>query len=157
MLWRARRNTIRLMNSRIAIHSATRRLTVAADLHYADLRQATHVDQPEVIAPDVDDFREQYRNTFRYHLGAEYRHVVTGLAFRTGYYRDPIRYVGGGSLPEVQVKEDRDVLMFGLGSRLVKIVYLDLAVAVGGYRQMAGNREDHVRTVRAFASVGYRF
>ena len=134
-----------------------RGLTLAGDLQYADLQQVTYRELPDVISPHVESFQNQYRNTFRYHLGAEYRTPQGVLALRAGYYRDPVRYVGGQGQPTVQVEEGRDVLTFGLGTLLEKTVALDLAVAVGGHRQVEGNRQDHIRTVRLFASMGCRF
>ena len=132
-------------------------LTLSGDVQYADLQQVEYRDLPDVISPHVESFRTQYRGAVRCHLGAEYRHPRTGLAVRAGYYRDPVRYMGGGGQPEIRVEEDRDVFTFGLGGCLEGIVALDLAVLTGGYRQVEGNREDSVRTVRAFASMGYRF
>ena len=134
-----------------------RGMTVAGDVDYANFQEITYDQSPQTVLPHVEDFRTQYRNALRYHLGMEYREPRSGLALRTGYYRDPIRYTGGGDVPEIRVEKDRQAFTFGMGGILEKTVILDLAVLVGSYRQIEGSREDRVRTIRMFASVGYRF
>jgi long-subunit fatty acid transport protein len=133
------------------------RFTLAGDAAYADLQGATYSELPASIAPQVDDFRVEYRSAFRLHLGGEYRLLDDRLALRAGYYRDPVSYKGGGSRPQVRVENDRDVFTFGLGGLLEQTVALDVGMTVGGYRQIEGSREDHVRSVRIFASTGYKF
>ena len=134
-----------------------RGVTVAGDVAYANFQEITYNQPPQTVLPHVEDFRAQYRNAIRYHLGVEYREPRSGLAMRAGYYRDPIRYTGGGDVPEIRVEKDRQVFTLGMGGVLEKTVVLDLAVLMGSYRQIEGSREDRVRTVRMFASVGYRF
>lgn len=130
-------------------------LTLSGDVQYGDLQQATYGELPVATVSQVENFRTQYRSVLRSHLGAEF--WVQNLALRVGYYRDPIRYVGGEGLADIQVVQDRDVLTVGVGGSLEKAVLFDVAAVVGGYRQIEGGREDHVRTVRVFASMGYQF
>jgi len=130
-------------------------LTLSGDVHYADPRSATYGEQPTAVMPHVASFRSEYRNVVRYHLGLEYRVPTSGLALRAGYYADPISYTGRA--PDVQVEEERRFLCFGLGGVLEDMLVLDAAATVGAYRQVEGGREDDVRTLRVFASAGYRF
>jgi hypothetical protein len=129
--------------------------TLAGDVLYGDWSALTYERLPQQGVPAVGDFRRQYRDALRLHLGAEaiYRQV----AFRTGYYRDPIRYIGGGSVPDIRVESDRDAWTLGLGTRLENTVGLDVAAVFGGYRASEGNRRDRVRTVRIFASATFWF
>lgn len=129
--------------------------TVAWDMHYGDLKAATYDVLPLSLAPNVDDFRRQYRDALRVHLGSEY--LFRAVAFRAGYYRDPVRYIGGGSGPDVRIESERDAWTVGLGSKLENAVGLDVAAVIGGYRVFEGNREDRVRTVRVFASATFWF
>lgn len=132
-------------------------LTLAGDVHFCDLQEASYEDLPRVVSPNVDDFRRQYRQAARWHLGAEYAFPERGLAVRAGYYRDPLRYVGGGAVPRVDEVETRDAWTVGFGAELARTAVLDVAGVFGGYRLTEGNREDEVRTLRVLASVRFRF
>lgn len=130
-------------------------LTLATDVHYGDLQAMTYEEFPQALSPNVEDFRRQYRDALRIHLGSEY--VFRNVAVRAGYYRDPVRYVGGGNVPDIRVETDRDAWTVGVGSALENTVGLDLAAVFGGYRIIEGNREDRIRTVRVFASATFWF
>lgn len=132
-------------------------LTVSGDVHYGDLQEATYDVLPQTIAPNVDDFRGQYRDAVRLHLGGEYVIPQWGMALRAGYYRDPVRYVGGGKVPDIQIETDRDAWTLGFGTELQESMALDFAAVFGGYRSREGNREDRVRTVRVLASARFYF
>jgi long-subunit fatty acid transport protein len=129
--------------------------TVAGDVHYGDLQAVTYDQLPQVLAPNVDDFRRQYRDALRLHLGGEY--AFRNLAFRAGYYRDPVRYVGGGNVPNIAIENDRNAWTLGVGGKLENTVGLDVAAVLGGYRVVEGNRADRVKTVRVFASATFWF
>lgn len=129
--------------------------TVTGDVHYGDLQAVTYDVLPQALSPNVDDFRRQYSDALRVHLGAEYVYRV--LAFRVGYYRDPVRYLGGGNVPDIRIENDRDAWTIGLGSTLENTVGLDVAAVFGGYRLIEGNRIDRVRQVRVFASATFWF
>ncbi|MBT5832140.1 MAG: hypothetical protein HOH77_18280 [Candidatus Latescibacteria bacterium] len=129
--------------------------TVAGDVHYGDLQSVTYDELPQAIVPNVDDFRRQYRDALRLHLGGEY--AFRSVALRAGYYRDPVRYIGGGSVPDVRIESERGAWTVGLGSKLENAVGLDVAAVFGGYRVREGNREDRVQTVRVFASATFWF
>lgn len=132
-------------------------LTVSGDVHYGDLQEVTYEVLPVNIAPNVDDFRRQYRSEARLNLGCEYAISRWGIAFRGGYYRDPVRYVGGGSVPEIQIETDRNAWTLGFGTELEKAVTLDFAAVIGGYKAIEGNRADRVRAVRVLASARFYF
>ena len=136
---------------------ASKGLTLSGDVHYGDLQEATYNVRARNIVPHVDDFRRQYRNAVRIHLGGEYAISGRGLALRGGYYRDPVRYVGGGPVPEVRIETDRNAWTLGIGAELDRYFALDVAAVFGGYRQTEGNREDRVRTVRALVSMRVNF
>ena len=110
-----------------------------------------------MVASNVEDFRRQYRQGVRWHVGAEYAFPGWGLAARAGYFHDPIRYVGGGAVPDVRLEEARDAWTMGFGAELAQTAVLDIAGVLGGYRLTEANREDRVRTVRVLASVRFRF
>lgn len=130
-------------------------LTVAGDLYYGDLQSVTYDELPQSVVPNVDDFRRQYRDALRVHLGGEY--AFRQVALRAGYYRDPVRYIGGGSVPDVRIESERDAWTVGIGGKLENTVGLDIAAVLGGYRVIEGNREDRVKTVRVFASATFWF
>lgn len=109
------------------------------------------------VAPNVDDFRGQYRDAVRLHLGGEYRFLKRGIALRAGYYRDPVRYIGGGKVPDIQIETDPDAWTLGFGADLEDAVVLDVAAVLGGYKLKEGNRADRVRTVRILASARFYF
>ena len=132
-------------------------LTLSGDLHFSDLREASYRSLPRVVASNVEDFRRQYRQGVRWHVGAEYAFPRWGLAARAGYFHDPIRYVGGGAVPDVRLEEARDAWTMGFGAELAQTAVLDIAGVLGGYRLTEANREDRVRTVRVLASVRFRF
>ena len=132
-------------------------LTLSGDVHYGDLQEATYNVLARNITPYVDDFRQQYRSAVRVHLGGEYAIPGRGVALRAGYYRDPVRYVGGGPVPEVRIETDRDAWTLGIGAELDRYFTLDLAAVIGGYKQTEGNREDRVRTIRALVSMRVNF
>ncbi len=132
-------------------------LTLSGDLHYGDLQEATYSVPARNITPYVDDFRRQYRSAVRVHLGGEYAIPGRGVALRAGYYRDPVQYVGGGSVPEVRIETDRDAWTLGIGAELDRYFALDLAAVIGGYTQTEGNRRDRVRTLRALVSMRVNF
>ena len=129
--------------------------TAALDVHYGDLQSVTYEQLPRIILPNVDDFRRQYRDALRLHLGGEY--VYRSVALRAGYYRDPVRYIGGGALPNIRIESERDAWTLGVGSKLENAVGLDVAAVFGGYRVLEGNRVDRVKTVRVFASATFWF
>jgi len=131
--------------------------TVSGDVHYGDLQEATYDVLPQTITPNVDDFRGQYRDAVRLHLGGEYVISHWGMALRGGYYRDPVRYVGGGSVPNIQIETDRDAWTLGFGAELQESLALDFAAVFGGYKLIEGNRADRVRTVRVLASARFYF
>ena len=132
-------------------------LTVSGDVHLFDLQEASYESLPQVVAPNVDDFRRQYRQAVRWHLGAEYAFHQRGLAMRGGYYRDPVRYVGGGAVPAVRIDGERDAWTLGFGAELAETALLDIAGVLGGHRLTEGNREDRVRSLLVVASVRFRF
>ena len=132
-------------------------LTLSGDVHYGDLQEVTYSVLARNITPHVDDFRRQYRSAVRFHLGGEYAIPGRGVAVRGGYYRDPVRYVGGGPVPEVRIETDRDAWTLGIGAELDRYFAVDLAAVFGGYRQTEGNREDRVRTIRALVSMRVNF
>ena len=132
-------------------------LTLSGDVHYGDLQEVTYSVLARNITPHVDDFRRQYRSAVRIHLGGEYAIPGRGVAVRGGYYRDPVRYVGGGPVPEVRIETDRDAWTLGIGAELDRYFAVDLAAVFGGYKQTEGNREDRVRTVRALVSMRVNF
>ena len=132
-------------------------LTLSGDVHYGNLQEAGYRVVAKNITPYVDDFRQQYRAATRFHLGGEYVLRRSGVAVRGGYFRDPVRYVGGGPVPEIRIETDRDAFSLGFGAELERTLAVDLAAVFGGYKLTEGNREDRVRTVRLLASMRVNF
>jgi hypothetical protein len=76
---------------------------------------------------------------------------------RTGYFRNPVTYIGGDGLPNIDVREERQGITFGASADAQQALVVDVALVLNRYRQREGRREDNVRTTRLFASLLYRF
>ena len=74
-------------------------LTVSGDVHYGDVQEVTYEALPLNIAPNVDDFRRQYRSAARLHLGCEYAIPHWGIAFRGGLLPRPGSLCGRWQCP----------------------------------------------------------
>lgn len=134
-----------------------RGVTVAGDVIYADARSTTYESGPVNVSPNVDDFETQYRSQTRVHLGLEYELRTQPFRFRTGYFRNPVSFVGGDGLPTIEVGEERQGITFGASAEVQRALTLDVALVLNQQRQREGRREDNVRTTRWFASLSYRF
>jgi hypothetical protein len=132
-------------------------LTATGDVVYSDTRRTRYEGGSVNVSSNVDDFKTQYRARPRVHLGLEYALHNQPLRFRTGYFRNPVTYVGGDGLPAIDVKEERQGITFGASAEAQKALVLDVALVLNRYRQREGRREDNVRTTRLFASLSYRF
>ena len=141
----------------VGIGWARNGLTLAADAVYADTRRTEYRREPSNIAPNVDDFFTQYREHTRFHLGAEYTLPRQPIRIRAGYFHNPISYIGGDGLPDVDAREERQGITLGGAAELQNALSIDIAVVLNQFRQKEGRREDHVRTTQWFASLSYRF
>ena len=132
-------------------------LTATGDIVYSDSRRTTYDAGSINVSPNVDDFETQYRAKPRVHLGLEYSLRNQPFRVRAGYFRNPVTYVGGGGLPAIDVREERQGITFGASAEAQQALVLDVAVVLNRYRQGEGRREDNIRTTRLFASLSYRF
>ena len=134
-----------------------RGITVAGDVVYSDLRKTAYDVPPTNVAANVDDFGSQYRSGPRVHFGIEYALSSQPLRFRAGYFRDPVRYVGGADVPEIEVQEERQGVTLGASVELQRVLTVDVAGVMNQHRFREGRREDNIRSLRVFATVSYRF
>ena len=131
-------------------------LTLAGDVVYSDFRHAEYGQKPRNVTANVDDFATQYRARPRIHVGVEYRARNVPIRVRTGYFSNPLNYIGGDGLPDVEVFDSRRGLTFGVGGDIENALSVDAALVLNQYRQQEGRREDDVQTVRLFVSFSYQ-
>ncbi|MBI4532272.1 MAG: hypothetical protein HY709_12215 [Candidatus Latescibacteria bacterium] len=110
----------------------------------------------------VEDFRQQYRYEVRYHIGGEFLIPKVDLLFRTGYYNDPVVFVGPRHLseessPKIDVVRDGRVITGGVGMLVGQVLDLNVAYAIGQMVVREGHRDEERTTQKIFWSTAYRF
>lgn len=141
-------------------------LLMAAGLHIAEWSQAEYRDT------DVDDlranssFERQYRDTVRWHLGAEWQVPMIALDLRAGFYTDPLTFVGprdpkrsedDTQNPKIQIEQDRRFVTLGAGLSVEEAVSVELAYAHGTFERIEGPLVEKVTVDRLMAGVVYEF
>jgi long-subunit fatty acid transport protein len=140
-------------------------ILLAASAHFAEWEQASYQGHDEHGLRGGQAFRTQYRNTMRYHLGAEWQVPVIALDLRAGYYTDPLPFVGprdpdldvDASNPLIDIVQDRSFLTVGAGMLLDRALQIDLAWTHGNFRQVEGDLTEEHTVSRLVGSLGYRF
>ncbi|MCG8605921.1 outer membrane protein transport protein, partial [bacterium] len=104
----------------------------SGDVEYNDWSQIQYKSEPPVFPlTEIEAnrlIRDNYRATLRTRLGAEFTLPLTGISFRTGYFRDPsIRQ-------DRDLNEDKQFLSAGVGFLVDKQVKLDVAFVHGFWK-----------------------
>ncbi len=143
-------------------------LLLAASVHRSEWEQSRYKNDggvTDVLRANAD-FAKQYRNTARYHLGAEWQVPTVALDLRAGFYTDPLPFVGPRdaaaeadpvSNPVVTRVQDRRFLTLGAGVLLDEVVQVDLTWNRGTYRQTEGALTESGTVRRLLLGVSYRF
>ena len=138
-------------------------LTVAADAVYSDWTQVRYNKSPlgDVTKEELnEEIQNKYKDTLRFHLGGEFLLPVVPITLRTGFYRDPIPFLGPREPgdPKIEITDERDFLTLGFGALIDRVLALDFAWVRGLSEQKEGRiiAEKH-RENRIFVSAAYRF
>jgi long-subunit fatty acid transport protein len=108
----------------------------------------------------------QYRNVLRYHLGLEYQVPTIALDLRTGFYTDPLPFVGprhpedpvdAVRNPLIVAEQERRFFSMGAGLLFEETVKADLAWVRGSYEQVEGTQVEEGTVDRVFLGVTYLF
>jgi long-subunit fatty acid transport protein len=150
-------------------------LLLAAGVESNDWSQIRYVSDPPFDDLSKVEANEElayrYRQTLRYHLGAEFTLPIIDLQLRGGYFYDPTPlsadYYPGGVIPE---DANREFLTAGVGIFLDKQVRLDVGAITGKWRDykdpltdFADDTDDDVPLTekitfnKVFASLAIRF
>jgi len=133
-------------------------LLLAASVENNDWSQIRYVSDPPFADKTKNEANEelarQYRNTLRYHLGAEFTLPLIDLQVRGGYFYDPTplgpEYFTGRDnslalrLNEVPKEADREFFTAGVGILLDKQVRLDVGVIHGRWHDFKDPLTDFV-------------
>jgi long-subunit fatty acid transport protein len=111
-------------------------LLLAASVENSDWSQVRYVSDPPFADLSKSEANEElarkYRNTLRYHLGAEMTLPLIDLQVRGGYFYDPTpldeTYFPGGQIP---TDANREFFTAGVGVFLDKQIRLDVGVISG--------------------------
>jgi long-subunit fatty acid transport protein len=109
---------------------------LAASVENSDWSQVRYVSDPPFADLSKSEANEElarkYRNTLRYHLGAEFTLPLIDLQVRGGYFYDPTpldeTYFPGGQIP---TDANREFFTAGVGVFLDKQIRLDVGVISG--------------------------
>jgi long-subunit fatty acid transport protein len=138
-------------------------LHLAADIIYTDWTQMEYKDNP-ALETDNLFIQQFYRDVLGFSVGGEFLIPRVGLKVRAGFKYDPLPYsdedLGPGPLfyPGIKVLDDREFFTFGLGYLIDRIMTLDVAVVLGGYRIQDNETsiiEDYDLS-RIFITTGFR-
>ncbi|MFH1006738.1 MAG: outer membrane protein transport protein [Candidatus Latescibacterota bacterium] len=137
-------------------------LTVAADAVYSDWTQVRYKESPweEPTKEDLnEDIQTQYKAPLRVHVGGEFLLPLVPITLRTGFYRNPIPFMGprqpGDS--KIEITNKRDYVTFGAGTLIDQVLAFDVAWVKGVSEQKEGNTTEKHREDRVFMSTAYRF
>ncbi|MDZ7289754.1 MAG: outer membrane protein transport protein [candidate division KSB1 bacterium] len=150
-------------------------LLLAASIENNDWSQIRYVTDPPIEGLSKNEANEElarkYRNTLRYHLGAELTLPLIDLQLRGGYYYEPTPlgrdYFAGGRVPK---DANREFFTAGVGVFLDKQVRLDVGVMTGQWHDykdpltdFADDNDDDVPLAekitfnKIFAALAFRF
>ncbi|MBD3216815.1 MAG: hypothetical protein GF310_00970 [candidate division Zixibacteria bacterium] len=140
-------------------------LQLAADVNYADWTQMEYKDNPALTSDNLF-IQEYYRDVFSFSFGAEYLIPRLGLKLRAGYKYDPlpfrdIAFQQADDLMPIQgydIINERDFVTFGFGYLIDRIMTLDVAFVLGGYKIQDNFTEviEDYDLTRVFVTTGFR-
>jgi len=126
---------------------------LALDMLYENWKEAEDVDFPYY-------FRDKYRPTLTWRVGAEHYIPVLNIVGRVGYLRQPVNFKGPREdfygAPGIDVENERDYVTFGIGKNFDDNFQLDIGYIHGFWRLKEGYRQDKETHNRIYASVTYR-
>jgi hypothetical protein len=110
---------------------------IAVDMVYENWKEAKFEDEY-----DPYYFNDKYRPTVNWRLGFEHKLPFVNSVARIGYIHQPSSFKGprGNNWgdPEIEVKNDRDFVTLGLGTRLAESFSMDLGYAHGFWSEKEG-------------------
>jgi len=138
-------------------------LHLAADMNYTDWTQMEYKDNP---AMEIDNIfiQEFYRDVIGFSVGGEFLIPRIGLKLRAGFKHDPLPYSDENLIPEagppygMKVLDDRQFVTFGFGYLIDRVMTLDIAFVLGGYKIQDNETsiiEDYDLS-RIFVTTGFR-
>jgi len=150
-------------------------LLLAASVENNDWSQIRYTSEPPFAGVSKNEANEElvrkYRNTTRYHLGAEFTLPLIDLQLRGGYFYDPTplgpEFFEGGRIPD---DANREFFTAGVGIFLDKQVRLDVGVIHGLWQDYKDPLTDFVNDTdddlplaekitfnKLFAALAFRF
>lgn len=132
--------------------------SIAFDVVYENWTQAK-LRYPADYAPEPNYFKDKYRSSLSWRVGAEKKIPMLDVIGRIGYLRQPLLYKGprgyDANAPAVEVSDERDYLTLGLGKQLDPSLSVDVAYMRGFWSQKEEPREDEETQNRVFVSLTY--
>jgi len=140
-------------------------LQLAADIKYTDWTQMEYKNN---LALEIDniDIQTFYRDVFGFSLGAEYLIPKVGLKIRGGFLSDPLPFSDNvlitGDVTPLQIGtkiiDDRKFYTFGFGYLIDRVMTLDVAVVLGGYKiqDLETTVTEDYDLSRIYVSTGFR-
>lgn len=141
-------------------------LLIAGTVDYTEWRQTQYTEQRPPRDGDLSDipvrvenFRKQYRDEIRYHVGGELLIPGIDLLLRAGYYNDPVLFSEDEVTtdPGIEILHDGRVITAGLGMLIGYVLDLNIAYTIGWTTVREGHRDEDRTTQRIFWSTAYRF
>lgn len=138
-------------------------LTVSGDLEYNDWSQVQYKATLDEDDSEVETnllIKENYRETTRIHLGAEFELPLTGLSFRAGYFNDPSIYA------DASEDENKEFYSAGVGYLVDKQARLDVTYVRGTWQSpgfgLPGSLDvdqyvEDITVNKVFVSLAFRF
>ena len=133
---------------------------VAVDIVYENWKQAK-LRYPSNYIPEPNYFRDRYRSSLSWRLGAEKKLPVADIVGRIGYFRQPLLFKGprgyDAGAARIDVSDNRDFLTFGIGKQFDPSLRLDAAYIRGVWSQKESPRQDEETRNQVFVSMTYRW
>jgi long-chain fatty acid transport protein len=135
----------------------------AADINYTDWTQLEYRDDPSLESENVY-IQDYYRDVFGFSIGGELLIPKVGAKLRAGYRYDPLPYrdteviLGPDENFGIDIFDDRQFITFGIGYLIDRVMTLDIAFVLGGYKIMDNQSsiiEDYDLS-RIYVSTGFR-
>lgn len=140
-------------------------LQLAADLRYTDWTQMEYKDNPALEIDNIN-IQEFYRDVLGFSVGAEYLIPGLGLKVRGGFLYDPLPFkdtepysINGIGYPTgTNIINDRKFYTFGFGYLIDRVMTLDVAVVLGGYKieDLQSVISEDYDLSRIYVSTGFR-
>jgi hypothetical protein len=114
-------------------------LQLAADINYTDWTQLEYRDDPNQEKDNIY-IQDYYRDVFGFSIGGELLIPKVGAKLRAGYRYDPLPYrdteaiVGADESFGIDILNDRQFFTFGIGYLIDRVMTLDVAIVLGGYK-----------------------